>query len=176
LLSDGSIFRPFIWRLSKEDVSALFAAGLAKASSLISPDGLNEFQLVVRASMLLYSTSTTFVHASDRLVNVLSALEGILLRHSMEPTEYCVEERMSLLLAADSVARNQVARNVRDAYRLRRRHGASVLSARDQDALAMFVHNAYVALCTALENLKSFTTKVDFIDAIEARKSNVAIQ
>lgn len=175
LFSDGSVFQPYIWRLSKEGVSALMATGLAKASSLALPDRLNEFQLAVRAGILLCSTSATFVHASDRLVNVLSALEGVLLRHSMEPTEYCVEERMSLLLASDSVARNQVARNVRDAYRLRRRQGASVLSPRDQDALAIFVHNAYAALCTALENVNSFTTKVDFIGAIEARKSNVTV-
>ena len=152
LFRDGSVFQPFIWRLSKTGISDLMKAGVAKASDLISPDGLNEFRLAVRASLLLYSTSTTFLYPGDRLVYALSALEGILLKHSMEPTEYSVEERMSLLLSNEKSGREQVARNVRDAYRFRKRHGVSVLSPHDQNSLNMFIRNTYVVLCTALEN------------------------
>ena len=172
LFRDGSVFQPFIWRLSKTGISDLMKAGVAKASDLISPDGLNEFRLAVRASLLLYSTSTTFLYPGDRLVYALSALEGILLKHSMEPTEYSVEERMSLLLSNEKSGREQVARNVRDAYRFRKRHGVSVLSPHDQNSLNMFIRNTYVVLCTALENSNLFATKNDFIDAVERRKAD----
>jgi hypothetical protein len=92
----------------------------------------------------------------------------------MEPTELSVEERMSLLLADDKSGREQVAQNVREAYRYRRRHGASVLSPHDQESLATFVHNSYVVLCTALENLHAFPTRAHFVDAIERRKTVAA--
>lgn len=176
LFSDGSVFQPFVWRLSKMGVSDLMKRGLAKATVLISPDGLNEFQLAVRASLLLYSTSTTFLYPGDRLVYALSALEGLLLKHSMEPTEFSVEERVSLLLSAEKSGREPVARNVRDAYRFRRRHGASVLSPHDQSSLAMFIHNTYVVLCTALENSNVFATKIEFIDAVERRKADGIVE
>lgn len=174
LFSDGSVFQPFVWRLSKQNLSALWGAGLKQASGLVLSDGLSEFQSSVRASLLLYSTSTTFGYIGDRLIYALSALEGILLKHSIEPTEFCVEERMSLLLANDKPRREQVAQNVREAYRYRKRHGASVLSPRDQHSLAMFMHNSYAVLCTALENSQAFPTKADFIDAVERRKTIVA--
>jgi hypothetical protein len=174
LFSDGSVFQPFVWRLSKQNLSALWGVGLKQAADLVLPDGLSEFQSSVRASLLLYSTSTTFGYVGDRLIYALSALEGVLLKHSMEPTEFCVEERMSLLLANDKSGREQIAQNVREAYRYRKRHGASVLSPREQHSLAMFIHNSYIALCTALENSQAFPTKSDFIDAVERRKTIVA--
>jgi len=176
LFSDGSVFQPFIWRLSKADVSDLFKRGLAKASVLVSPDGLNEFQLAVRASLLLYSTSTTVPYPGDRLVYALSALEGILLKHSMEPTEYSIEERMSLLLSNERSAREQIGRNVRDAYRFRKRHGVSVLSPHDQNSLNTFIRNTYFVLCTALENSNLFSTKNEFIDAVERRKAEGIVE
>jgi hypothetical protein len=169
--SDGLASPPFFWRLSKENVSVLSEAGLAKASSLILSNGLSEFSLSVRASLLLYGTGTTLHSPADRLVYALSSVEGILLKHSMEPTEFSVEERMSLLLASDKSGREEVERNVREAYRLRRRHAASVLTPHDENSLAMFARNAHVVLCTALENLNSFPTKADFIEAVDRRKT-----
>ena len=169
--SEGFISPPFLWRLSKENVSALWKAGLGIASTLISADGLGEFPLAVRTSLLLFGTGTTLFNPGDRLVYVLSSLEGILLKHSMEPTEFSVVERMSLLLGSDKQGREEVARNVREAYRFRRRHGASVLTPHEENSLAMFAHSAHVVLCIALENAHSFCRKADFIDAVESRKT-----
>jgi hypothetical protein len=171
LFSDGSVFSPFVWQLSKQNVSALWQSGLERASGLVLPNDLSEFQLSVRASLLLYSSSMTFRNTSDRLRYALSSVEGVLLKHSMEPVELSVEERMSLLLANDKSGREQVALNVREAYRYRKRGGTTVLSPRDQHSLAMFIHNAHVVLCTALENLHAFPTRADFVDAVERRKS-----
>jgi hypothetical protein len=174
--SDEVVSSPLSWRLSKENVAALWEKGLAKASSLIGPGGLNEFSLAVRASLLIYGTGTTLHNPADRLIYTLSSVEGILLKHYMEPTEFVVEERMTLLLAFDPAERKEVARNVREAYRLRKRHGASVLTPHDENSLAMFACNAHVALCIALENISLFTIKADFIEAIDRRKTAVPVQ
>ncbi len=169
--SEGFISPPFLWKLSKENVSALWKAGLGKASTLISAYGLGDFPLAVRTSLLLFGTGTTLFNPADRLVYALSSVEGILLKHSMEPTEFSVAERMSLLLGSDKQGREDVARNVREAYRFRKRHGASVLTPHDERSLAIFARNAHVVICAALENVESFSRKVDFIDAIESRKT-----
>lgn len=169
--SDGLISSPFFWRLSKETVRALWEAGLGKASCLISPDGLDEFRMSVRASLLLYGTGATLVNPADRLIYALSSLEGLLLKHSMEASELNVEERMSLLLGHNKKRREEVAQNVREMYRFRKRHGASVLTPQEQASMAMFASNAYGVLCTALENINVFSRKADFIDAIGRRKT-----
>jgi len=174
--SDGLVATPFHWRISKANLVALREAGLAKASDLVFPNGLGEFPMAVRAGMLLYGTGTTLHNPADRLIYTLSAVEGILLKHSMEATEFNVEERMTLLLANDKPQREEVARNVREAYRFRRRHGASVLTPHDEISLATFAHNAHIVVSIALENLHSFATKADFIDAIDRRKTTVPVQ
>jgi hypothetical protein len=168
--SDGFSSPPFSWHISKENLSALWEAGLAKVSSLIMPSGLSEFAFAVRTSLLLYSTSTTLCHPADRLAYALSSIEGILLKHSMESAEFNVEKRMSLLLSNDKSGREKVAKNVREVYRIRKRHSASVLTEYDMNSFAIFVQSAYIILCTALETLHSFARKTDFIEAIDREK------
>ena len=174
--TDGLISSLFPWRLSKGDVSLLRDAGLEEASTLVLPDGLNDFSSFVRAGLLLYSTGTTLRSHADRLIYTLASVEGILIKHSVEATEFNVEERMALLLAKEKQTGQVVARNVREAYRLRKRHGASILTTHDESSLAMFTHNAYLVLVIALKNLSRFDTRVNFIDAIDGRKVTVPTQ
>ena len=72
---------------------------LETIASLVFTDGLSEFALAVRASILTYSKGTNLVSPLDRLRNCLSALEGVLLKHDMEPRAYSIANRMSSLLA-----------------------------------------------------------------------------
>jgi hypothetical protein len=168
---DAAAFAPFVWRLSKQHLQALWGSGLSETSCLVSPFNLNEFSLAVRASLLLYSTGMTLHQPADRLVYILSSVEGILLRHFKETPEFKLEERMSLLASSDKGEREKVARNAREAYRFRRRHGASVLTPYDASSLGMFVHNTYRVLRVALENVGKFATKADFIDAVDRIKT-----
>jgi hypothetical protein len=168
--TDGVIFSPYWWRLSDAKLTELRSTYLKAASKLVLLDGLNEFAQVVRAGLLLYSVSTTLHSQEDRLIYALSAAEGLLIKHSMELVEFNLEERLALLLAVDKPNQDIVARNVREIYRLRKRHGAT-LGSHDEEAMMLFACNTHVALCVALENLDRFETKADFIEAINRRKS-----
>lgn len=155
------------WRISRDDLIRLQQVGLSAAGRLVRTEGLSEFALAVRSSILLYSKGTTFPDPIDRLVHALSSLEGVLLKHIMEPSEYNVGERMSLLLAQEKAARTDIEHNVREAYRLRGQHGATILVPNEQASLARFIGNAYHVLQIALANVPSVTTKADFVDAVE---------
>lgn len=104
------------WRLPAQQISELKAGLLDTAASLVMPEGLSEFALAVRASLLTYSKGTTLVDPMDRLRNGLSALEGVLLRHEMEPRAHCVANRMSFLLAREGEGRESVKQVIRQIY------------------------------------------------------------
>ena len=162
------------WRISEDAARKLLTSGLTEVGKLVRPEGLSAFALAVRSSLLLYSTGTTCSDPVDRIVYTLASLEGVLLKHAAEPAEFNMEERMSLLLAHEGSARDDVARNVREAYRLRARLGASPLAPYEKASLATFVSNAYRVLCIALTNINSFKTPFEFGTSIDQLKEQVS--
>jgi hypothetical protein len=162
------------WRISEDALRELLTSGLTEVGRLVQPEGLSAFALAVRSSLLLYSTGTTCSDPVDRIVYTLSSLEGVLLKHAAEPAEFNVGERMSLLLAHERSAGEDVARNVREAYRLRARLGASPLTPHENASLATFVRNGYMVLCIALTNINSFKTLFEFVTSIDQLKNQVS--
>lgn len=133
------------------------------------PEGLSEFALAVRASLLTYSKGTTLVDPQDRLRNCLSALEGVLLRHEMEPRAHSVANRMSFLLARERGDRESVKQVVRQMYWLQSRHQMTALSRREDELITVFTSYAYDVLRLALENTPTFCTKIQFVTEIDKR-------
>lgn len=154
------------WRMSKARLTELQQAFDA-TGALIRTEHLDEFERAVRSGMILFGTAATFKEPSDRLVYTLSAMEGILLKHELEAAAYSVEERMARLLANNDVTPDEIAHNVRAIYRLRARHGSLQWSDLDREVLQEFVHYARRLLLIALQNVASFGTRAEFIEAIE---------
>jgi len=163
------------WRISEDTVRNLLTSGLTEVGALVQPEGLSAFALAVRSSLLLYSTGTTFSDPVDRIVYTLSSLEGVLLKHAAEPAEFNVGERVSLLLAHERSVREDVAQNIREAYRLRARRGASPLTPYESASFATFVRNAHAVLCIALTNINSFKTLFEFVTSIDRLKNQVSV-
>jgi hypothetical protein len=154
------------WRISEEALKRI-RPGLDAVGALVRPEGLSAFALAVRSSLLLFSTGTTFASPIERLSYTLSALEALLLRHSAEPAEFNVAERMGLLLTQNRTEREEVAKNIRDAYRLRARQDISPLFPREMGSVATFVRRAHHVIDTALSNVGRFGTVPDFVNAVE---------
>lgn len=154
------------WRLSQRGIDQLEAMGFRQAGNLVSPAGLSDFAVSVRSSLITYGKGTTFPDLIDRLTHALSALEGVFLRHSMEPIESNISDRISFILSKQESERAEIAQNVRQAYRLRGQYRTLPLTPREQQILAIFITNAHAALRTALQNVDSFQTKAKFIEAV----------
>jgi hypothetical protein len=113
----------------------------------------------------------TFPDILSRMTHTFSSIERLLLRHSAEPTEFTVGHRMSLLLSEDSAARDQIAHNVREAYRMRNGYTSQTMTRLDEASLAAFVQSAYGVLRTALANMNAFDKKAAFLEALDARRT-----
>ncbi|GAA4487007.1 hypothetical protein [Gluconacetobacter asukensis] len=154
------------WRLPARQISKLKSGLMDVAASLIEPEGLSEFALVVRASLLTYSKGTTLVDPLDRLQNCLSALEGVLLKHEMEPRAHSVANRMSFLLAHGEADREAVKQIVRQIYwlkeqpQLEKRH-------RESELIEDFTYYAYNVLRMALGNTSAFNSKIQFVTEVD---------
>ena len=107
------------WQLSNNHLVELQEQGLTTVADLVDPGDLGDFALAVRSSVLLFSAGMTFPDILNRLVHTFSSMERLLLRHSAEPTEFTVGQRMSFLLTEDAATREQIGHNIREAYRLR---------------------------------------------------------
>lgn len=155
------------WRLSAQQISELKSGLMNAAASLALPDGLSEFALSVRASILTYSKSTTLVDPLDRLRNCVSALEGVLLRHEMEPRAHSVANRMSSILAHGRADREAVKQIVRQIYWLQAQPQLTIQNRRDDELIAAFTSYAYNVLCVALGNAPAFSSKVQFVTEVD---------
>lgn len=155
------------WRLSAGLISELKSGLMNAAASLVLPDDLNEFSLAVRASILTYSKGTTLVNALDRLRNCLSALEGVLLKHEMEPRAHSIANRMSFVLARGDAERESVKQIVRQIYWLQDQPQLTAQRRREDELITVFTSYAYDVLCVALRNTPAFNSKVQFVIEVD---------
>lgn len=133
------------------------------AALLVVPEGLSDFALAVRASLLSYSKGTTLADRLDRLRSCISAIEGVLLKHEMEPRAHSVANRMSFILAHAGAARDSVKQIVRQAYWLQDQPALTAQGRREDELIRFFTSYAYDVLRIALSNTATFGTKIQFV-------------
>lgn len=155
------------WRLSKRRISELFQAGLlVTAGSLVVSTGLSEFALAVRASLLTYSKSTTFVDPLDRLKSCVSSVEGVFLKHELEPRVHSIANRMALLFG-DAKCRELLKQMMREVYWLQEQPSHHHLHRTTEELIFRFTTCAYEALSLALHNIANFESKSQFLSELD---------
>jgi len=154
------------WHLPDQRITELMS-GLEAAASLVLTEGLSEFALAVRASLLTYGKGTTLANPLDRLQSALTAVEGILLKHDMEARAHNVANRVSLLLARGEADRQAVKQKVQRIYWLREQPQLSAQGRRVDELFADFTAFAYNVLHIALQNKSAFTSKSEFVTGVD---------
>lgn len=168
ILTEGMIPKKIgYWRLNARQISEIGHDLLHVAASLITPEGLTDFALAVRSSLLLHSKGTTLADPMDRLRNCLSAVEGVLLKHDMEPKAHSVANRMSYLLAPADGDREAVKQTVRKIYWLQDQNRQSNWGSREEHLIGMFTSCAYEVLRSALKNISTVSSKVVFVHGVD---------
>jgi len=155
------------WRLSTQRILELKSGLLNAAASLVVVEGLSEFPLAVRASILTYGKGITLVSPLDRLRNCLSALEGILLKHDMEPRAHSIANRISFLLSSEEIPSDDIRKIVRQIYWLKDQPVRVEHGHRESELIATFTIYAYKVLYIALSNSQNFVSKVQFVAEID---------
>jgi hypothetical protein len=84
---------------------------LPVVAALVASEGLSEFALRVRSSILTYSRGMTFPDISDRLVYLLSALESLFLKDTSEIIQQNLTERIAFVTVIEVDDRMRVVAN-----------------------------------------------------------------
>lgn len=158
------------WRLSDATLHQMRPV-LEAIGALVRPDELSPLALAIRSSLLLFGTGTTYPNPIERLTYTLSSLEAILLQHSAESAEFNVAERAALLLTQDAGEREEIVRNVHEAYRLRGRQDISPLAPQEMGSVATFLRHAHRTICISLSNVDKFRSVGEFALSIDRLKS-----
>lgn len=155
------------WNLSSKAISRLGDDLFKIAASLVMPEGLSEFALAVRASILTYSKGTTLVDSVDRLRNCISAIEGVLLKHEMEPRTYSIANRIGSLLALKGSDFEAVRQIVRQIYWLQNQPQLTEQGRHEDELIMQFTLHAHDVLCAVLRNVSLFTSKDQFVSGVD---------
>lgn len=81
--------------------------------------------------------------------------------------EFNVAERMGSLLTQDVGEREEIARNVREAYHLRARQDISPIGPHEMGSVATFLRYAYRVTGIALGNVDKFRSVAEFVVTID---------
>jgi len=155
------------WRLSAERVSELNSDLLEAAASLVMTEGLSEFALAVRTSILIHSKGLSLLASKERLRSCLSALEFILLKHDMEPRAHSITNRMSIILSVLGVNSEDVKKTIQRIYWLLEQPQRIEYGHRENEFITSFTTYAYNVLHVALSHIHTFQHKVQFVTEVD---------
>ncbi len=134
------------WQLDQSYVEDL--TGLDILSALLSRKDRTDFQEKLLAALLQYSRNCLARDPSDKLVNILVALESVILQNENEPLGKNVGERMAALIGSTVDDRKRILSNVAKTYSLRSSfvHHGKRISLDELETLKEFMMNAWRCL------------------------------
>ena len=158
------------WNLDKNSFQQIYDMGLGILSGLLQKTSLTEFQKSIIDSLTLYSQATAEKELSNKLVYLLAALEGIFLKNDTESIQQNLGERIATLIGKELKDKKDIIKNIKTTYGLRSRFLHHAFSIDDSSELEKFMFNAWVAVNSVINNYDRFSTKEDFVSAIDDRK------
>jgi hypothetical protein len=162
-----------LWIISAEDLIEFESMGLLALDELLNADPPSEFQEVLLASLLLYSQCTLKTALADKLIQILVAIEALLLKDNNEPINKTIGERMAFLFRVWTAEERQklvstVARvyNIRSAFI---HHGKSV-EREEIEVIEEFMVYVWLVFQSLTVNHTKYKTRQDLFKELDSRK------
>ena len=121
------------------------------------------------AALVLYSRNLFEDHLADRLVDILVALESILLKNDNESIASNLKQRLARLVGTSEDSRQAIIKNVGAIYKLRSgylHHGYGI---EDMDALQEFMVNVWSGFLVLILEPKIPDTRQELLNMLDAR-------
>lgn len=162
------------WELTNELITEFKRAGLEILDNLLSVNTRTDFQEALLASLLQYSKNCLAKDPSDKLVNILVALESIILKDENEPIKKNIGERMAALFGQSKDERKEIIDNVSKTYDLRSKfihHGYRV-TLEETETLEAFMMNAWRCLHALIvkSNINPTMTRAQLFSWLDDRR------
>jgi hypothetical protein len=155
--------------ITKEQRAHMESAGLMVLSSL-AQNPLCEYEESLLNSLLIYGRACYQLDQNDKLLQIMTAVEMFALRSDSEPIQAALADRLAFAISHDPNTRQQIAQNLRDAYKQRSgrsHHGKSIT---EKETIEQFLRNAWAFFLTAIQGVGRYRTRVEFLDHLDRTK------
>ncbi|NLT52398.1 MAG: hypothetical protein GXX85_15950 [Ignavibacteria bacterium] len=156
------------WRISRQFYEKILIDGLKCIETLHCNSDRTEFQTKILEALRLYSSSLLMHNLSSRLIYILTAVEGLLLRNNTESIQDNVSRRLAFTISKEKLERQKIARNFKEIYSIRSKfiHHAEQITRDEFIILTKFILNVWRFFIVILHS-PQINTKEEFINRLE---------
>lgn len=129
-----------------------------------------EYEEDLLNSLLVYGRACYQLDRNDKLLQVMTAVEMFALRNDSEPIQASLADRVAFAISQNPITRQQIAQNLREAYRQRSgrtHHGRSIT---ERETIEQFLRNAWAFFLTAIQGVGRYRTRSEFLDHLDKAK------
>jgi hypothetical protein len=120
--------------------------------------------------LLIYGRACYQVDPSDKLLQMMTAVEMFALRNDNEPIQAVLADRLAFAISNDPRTRQDIAKNFRAAYSVRSRRSHHGKSITETDIIEEFLGNAWGFFLAAIRNVGRYKTREEFLDYLDRTK------
>lgn len=156
------------WQLSAEEAEAIEQTNWSFIERLVNGSRLSPFQVRLKTCLLSLSKGLTFPDFADRLVYLVSSLEGLLLKDATEPIQHNMGERIAFAVTDDPDKRRRIVNNTKNIYKIRSDYvHHRINSFHEEQEIGFFYENARKFVHYALASTEKVNSVQEFIAIIE---------
>jgi hypothetical protein len=130
----------------------------------------SEYEEKLLQSLLVYGRACYQLDPTDKLLEIMTAIEMFALRSDSEPIQAALADRIAFAISENPNERQAVAHNLRNTYALRSartHHGKSIS---ETETIEQFLRNAWAFLLTAIRGVGRYSTRVQLLDHLDGIK------
>ena len=129
-----------------------------------------DYEQKLLQSLLVYGRACYQVDPTDKLLQVMTAIEMFTLRSENEPIQAAVGDRLAFAITTDPRERQQIVRDFRKTYGLRsgRSHHGQTIS--ETETIECFLRNVWVFFWKAIRGVGRYRTREQFLDHLDQLK------
>lgn len=167
--SEGVVDQTYYLIFDYEYQAVIENLGLSALSRLASGPTC-DYEEAVLKSLLVYGRACYQADPTDKLLQIITAIEMFALRDDNEPISASVADRVAFAVATGTAQRLSVAKNFKHVYSIRSKkthHGHTIS---DTEAIEIFLRNVWEFFLSAIQVIGRYKTRADFLDYLEHLK------
>src|SRR5712671_642318 len=151
-------------QMTAADRDQLEQSGGWMISSSLAQGTACEYEEKLIESLLVYGRACYQLDPTDKLLQIMTALEMFALRNENEPIQAALADRLAFAITENPDVRQRIAGNLRTTYGLRSgrtHHGKSIS---DTETIEHFLQNVWAFFLTLIHGVGRYRTRVEFLD------------
>ena len=129
-----------------------------------------EYEETLLRSLLVYGRACYQLDPTDKLLQIMTAIEMFALRNANEPIQANVANRLAFAIAEDPTARQDIVNNFRKTYELRSARSHHGKSIPETETIEQFLRNVWAFFLAATQGVGRYRNRMEFLAYLDRLK------